>query len=74
MLPPVLVPRHSEFAPINFQEPTMPPNNIVFSNQGFRDQPHSPLRPFSTIPSPASAISNPYSPNGTNAGINFEFL
>ncbi|KAI5709451.1 hypothetical protein M8J76_003664 [Diaphorina citri] len=67
VLPPIVVPRHSEFAPghslLPYQqmaEPTMP-HNISYSNNGF-NQPHSPL---SSVSSPASS-NNPHSPYQSN--------
>ncbi|KAG8243440.1 transforming growth factor beta receptor signaling pathway [Homalodisca vitripennis] len=67
VLPPVLVPRHSEFAPghslLPFQqmpEPTMP-QNVSYSTSGFNAGPNSPL---SSVPSPAT--SNPHSPYSAN--------
>ncbi|XP_073989237.1 mothers against decapentaplegic homolog 1 isoform X2 [Rhodnius prolixus] len=67
VLPPVLVPRHSEFAPghslLPFQqlaEPSMP-HNVSYSGSGFSGGPSSPL---SSVPSPAS--SNPHSPFSSN--------
>lgn len=67
VLPPVLVPRHSEFAPghslLPFQqmpEPTMPAN-VSYSSSGFNAGPTSPL---SSVPSPAT--SNPHSPYSAN--------
>lgn len=68
VLPPVLVPRHSEFAPghslLPFQqiaEPNMP-HNISYSSQGFSSGHLSPNSPMSSVPSPGSVSSNPQSP------------
>ncbi|XP_037070870.1 protein mothers against dpp-like [Pollicipes pollicipes] len=71
VLPPVLVPRHNEFAPghslLHFQpqqpEPLMP-HNVSFSGQGF-SQPGSPP---SGAPSPLSSISSAGSPRPVGAG------
>lgn len=80
MLPPVLVPRHSEFAPghslLPFQqlpEPAMP-HNVSYSAGGFTNggpgnHPHlspGPNSPMSSVPSPGSTHSNPQSPYGSN--------
>lgn len=80
MLPPVLVPRHSEFAPghslLPFQqlpEPAMP-HNVSYSAGGFTNggpgsHSHlspSPNSPMSSVPSPGSTHSNPQSPYGSN--------
>ncbi|PNF37219.1 Protein mothers against dpp [Cryptotermes secundus] len=80
VLPPVLVPRHSEFAPghslLPFQqlpEPAMP-HNVSYSAGGFTNggpgsHPHlspSPNSPLSSVPSPGSTHSNPQSPYGSN--------
>nr|BAN20734.1 mothers against dpp protein [Riptortus pedestris] len=66
VLPPVLVPRHSEFAPghslLPFQqvaEPSMP-HNVSYSNGGFSGGPPSPM---SSISSPGSSPHSPYSDN-----------
>ncbi|XP_037086946.1 protein mothers against dpp-like [Pollicipes pollicipes] len=84
VLPPVLVPRHSEFAPghsmLQFQPPPPPlpepmmPHNVSFGSQGF-GQPSSPPNgapsPLSSIPSvgsPSSVASDPQSPFGLQAG------
>lgn len=68
VLPPVLVPRHSEFAPghslLPFQqisEPNMP-HNVSYSNNGFNSQHNGPQSPISSVPSPGSINSNPQSP------------
>lgn len=69
VLPPVLVPRHSEFAPGHsllpmhqLVEPTMP-HNVQYSSTGFTSPnmgPHSPLSPHNMAPqSPMSSISSP---------------
>lgn len=74
-MPPVLVPRKSEYAPNILQESAMSPNNNAYTNQGYLAGP--PYSPYSSVPSPASAISsisNPHSPYGTNPGTNFVFL
>ncbi|XP_014279540.1 protein mothers against dpp [Halyomorpha halys] len=68
VLPPVLVPRHSEFAPghslLPFQqvaEPAMP-HNVSYSGTGFSGGPSSPI---SSVSSPsAPSPHSPYSPNG----------
>lgn len=68
VLPPVLVPRHSEFAPghslLPFQqvaEPAMP-HNVSYSGTGFSGGPSSPI---SSVSSPSAASPHsPYSPNG----------
>ncbi|KDR21678.1 protein mothers against dpp [Zootermopsis nevadensis] len=80
VLPPVLVPRHSEFAPghslLPFQqlpEPAMP-HNVSYSAGGFTNggpgnHPHlspGPNSPMSSVPSPGSTHSNPQSPYGSN--------
>lgn len=71
VLPPVLVPRHSEFAPghslLPFQqvaEPNMP-HNVSYSTTGFNSHlsPNSPLS--SGVSSPGSVNSNPTSPYGS---------
>lgn len=68
VLPPVLVPRHSEFAPghslLPFQqiaEPNMP-HNVSFSSTGFNSGHLSPNSPMSSVSSPGSVNSNPQSP------------
>ena len=77
VLPPVLVPRHSEFAPghslLPFQqlpEPAMP-HNVSYSAHGFANQglgmpgPSNlkpPDRPIANALSPLSASTNPTSP------------
>ncbi|KAL7042162.1 hypothetical protein ACKWTF_001039 [Chironomus riparius] len=70
VLPPVLVPRHSEFAPGHsllpmhqMIEPTMP-HNVQYSASGFGSPhmggPQSPLSPHNMAPqSPMSSISSP---------------
>ncbi|XP_014290628.1 protein mothers against dpp isoform X2 [Halyomorpha halys] len=66
VLPPVLVPRHSEFAPghsmlLPFQqvpEPSMPHNVSYNNNSGFSGGPPSPM---SSISSPGSSPHSPYS-------------
>ncbi|XP_059619360.1 protein mothers against dpp isoform X2 [Phlebotomus argentipes] len=70
VLPPVLVPRHSEFAPghsmLPFQsmaEPTMP-HNVSYSSTGFTSH-ISPNSPLSSVSSPGSVNSNPTSPYGS---------
>lgn len=76
VLPPVLVPRHSEFAPghslLPFQqipEPAMP-HNVSYSSMGFNSSSsHSgpnPGSPLSSVPSPASSGGAPHSPYGGN--------
>jgi len=73
VMPPVLVPRHSEFAPghslLPYQqipEPNMP-HNVSFNQNGYPG-PHSPYNPgaphspLSNVPSPASSY-NPHSPS-----------
>ena len=82
VMPPVLVPRHSEFAPghslLPYQqipEPNMP-HNVSFNQNGYPG-PHSPYdprgphSPLSNVPSPGSATSghsyNPHSPLPHNA-------
>jgi len=82
VMPPVLVPRHSEFAPghslLPYQqipEPNMP-HNVSFNQNGYPG-PHSPYdprgphSPLSNVPSPGSATSghsyNPHSPIPHNA-------
>ena len=72
-MPPVLVPRHSEFAPghslLPYQqipEPNMP-HNVSFNQNGYPG-PHSPYNPatphspLSNVPSPGSSY-NPHSPS-----------
>ena len=73
-MPPVLVPRHSEFAPghslLPYQqipEPNMP-HNVSFNQNGYPG-PHSPYgpqapphSPISNVPSPGSSNYNPHSP------------
>ena len=74
VMPPVLVPRHSEFAPghslLPYQqipEPNMP-HNVSFNQNGYPG-PHSPYNPhsqgphspMSNVPSPSSSY-NPHSP------------
>lgn len=81
VLPPVLVPRHSEYAPghslLPFQqlpEPAMPHNVSYsagggFTNGGGGPSSHlspGPTSPLSSVPSPGSASSNPQSPYGSN--------
>ncbi|XP_044731583.1 protein mothers against dpp [Chrysoperla carnea] len=69
VLPPVLVPRHSEFAPghsmLPFQqivEPNMP-HNVSYSSTGFNSNHQlSPNSPISSVSSPSSVSSNPQSP------------
>lgn len=80
VLPPVLVPRHSEYAPghslLPFQqlpEPTMP-HNVSYSTSGFNAgstgsvNPTSPISSIGSVPSPGSATTNPQSPYG-NIGV-----
>lgn len=69
VLPPVLVPRHSEYAPghslLPFQqlpEPPMP-HNVSYSSSGFNAT-AGPNSPLSSVPSPAT--SNPHSPYSVN--------
>lgn len=65
VLPPVLVPRHSEFAPghslLPFQQVTEPnmPQNVSYSTVGFNVNPNSP-----TSPTVSTISSNPNSPYG----------
>ena len=79
VLPPVIVPRHSEFAPGHsllpihqIIEPNMP-HNVSYSTAGF-NSPHlgsqsplsshmGPQSPMSSISSPGPALSNPQSPH-----------
>lgn len=70
VLPPVLVPRHSEFAPGHsllpfqqIQEPNMP-HNVSYSTQGFNSH-LSPNSPLSTVSNTSSINSNPTSPYGS---------
>ncbi|RZF46839.1 hypothetical protein LSTR_LSTR008071 [Laodelphax striatellus] len=73
VLPPVLVPRHSEFAPghsmlafTQMPEPSMP-HNVSYSNSGFNANPASPM---SSIPSPSSSrASNAQSPPYPGSGL-----
>ncbi|XP_022190031.2 protein mothers against dpp isoform X2 [Nilaparvata lugens] len=75
VLPPVLVPRHSEFAPghslLPFQqlpEPAMPHNVSYSTSGGFTGPtqgPPGPTSPLSSVPSPTT-ISNPHSPFTAN--------
>ncbi|XP_011178612.1 protein mothers against dpp isoform X1 [Zeugodacus cucurbitae] len=74
VLPPVLVPRHSEFAPgfsmlhlnQSMSEPPIPPN-MNYSNNGFNNMsPNSP--PLTSAGSPSTVNSNPNSPYGSLAG------
>lgn len=72
VLPPVLVPRQSEFAPghsmLSFQqcsEPAMPAN-VAYSGTGFGDAPSSPISSISSVPSPPPQHS-PF-PNGLPGG------
>lgn len=77
VLPPVLVPRHSEFAPghslLPYQqvpEPSMP-HNVSFGQNGLpppfistgSPTPLSPLSPMSSVPSPGSSSQQPHSPS-----------
>lgn len=73
VLPPVLVPRHSEYPPghtghsmLPFQQRTEPnmPHNVSYTNQGFNQQ-LMPNSPMSSIGSPGSINSNPTSPYGS---------
>ncbi|BET02062.1 unnamed protein product [Nesidiocoris tenuis] len=73
ILPPVLVPRHSEFAPghslLPFQqlpEPSMPAN-VSYSGSGFNDAPGSPMSSVGSVPSPAAPSPFPAS-NGLPSG------
>uniref|UniRef100_A0A0K8TKG1 Mothers against decapentaplegic homolog n=1 Tax=Tabanus bromius TaxID=304241 RepID=A0A0K8TKG1_TABBR len=74
VLPPVLVPRHSEFAPghslLQFQQMTEPnmPHNVSYSTAGFNSHlsPNSPPL-TSSVGSPGSVNSNPTSPYGSLA-------
>jgi len=78
VMPPVLVPRHSEFAPghslLPYQqipEPNMP-HNVSFNQAGYPGphspytpgggQPAPPTSPLSSVPSPASSNYTPHSP------------
>ncbi|XP_008194959.1 protein mothers against dpp isoform X1 [Tribolium castaneum] len=69
VLPPVLVPRHSDFVPghslLPFQqvvEPNMP-QNISYNSNGFNSNHLSPSSPLSSVSSPRSVSSNnPQSP------------
>jgi len=72
VLPPVLVPRHSEFAPghslLPYQqvpEPAMP-HNVSFGQNGlpppFININSSPLSPISSVPSPGSVASSGHNP------------
>lgn len=72
VLPPVLVPRHSEFAPNHAmlqyqqQQPQLGDNslsqNVTFSNNGFSQQ--SPNSPINSVNSPASSSAHsPYQVN-----------
>lgn len=66
VLPPVLVPRHSEFAPIQAPfhqtpDPTMP-HNVNYGNVGFINYPNSPNSP--TMSTVSSINSDPNSPCG----------
>ncbi|EEB20337.1 protein mothers against dpp, putative [Pediculus humanus corporis] len=72
VLPPVLVPRHSEFAPghslLPFQqlaEPAMP-HNVSYSAGGFAGGPQSPMSSVGSAPSPGCMTSNPQSPYTSN--------
>ncbi|KAH8392518.1 hypothetical protein KR215_010028 [Drosophila sulfurigaster] len=72
VLPPVLVPRHSEFAPghsmLQFNqmaEPSMP-HNVSYSNSGFNS--HSLSNSNTSVGSPSSVNSNPNSPYNSLAG------
>ncbi|XP_043268900.1 protein mothers against dpp [Venturia canescens] len=81
VLPPVLVPRHSEFAPGHsllpfhqLPEPTMP-HNVSYSSSGFNSgsggssvvNPTSPMSSVGSVPSPGGTTSpNPQSPYGAN--------
>ena len=68
VLPPVLVPRHSDYVPghslLPFQqlvEPNMP-HNVSYSSNGFNSNHLSPNSPLSSVSSPGSVSSNPQSP------------
>ncbi|XP_076299614.1 protein mothers against dpp-like [Lasioglossum baleicum] len=79
VLPPVLVPRHSEYPPGHsllpfhqIAEPTMP-HNVSYSSSGFNAgstggvNSTSPMSSVGSVPSPGSATSlNSQSPYGTN--------
>lgn len=73
VLPPVLVPRHSEFAPGHSLLPfnqmsvsdTNMPHNVSYSTVGFNTH-LSPNSPLSSVSSPSSVNSNPTSPYGTS--------
>ncbi|XP_014211661.1 protein mothers against dpp [Copidosoma floridanum] len=82
VLPPVLVPRQSEFAPGHsllpfhqLTDPTMP-HNVSYSSTGFNTtnanavnsgvNPNSPISTISSVPSPGSTNTNPQSPYGSN--------
>lgn len=71
VLPPVLVPRHSEFPPghslMPFQQLTEPamPHNVSYSNSGFAGGP-GPQSPIMSSPSPGCVSSNPTSPYTSN--------
>lgn len=68
VLPPVLVPRHSEFAPghslLPFQQvsETNMPHNVSYTNVGFVNHQNSPTSP--TMSTVSSINSNPNSPYG----------
>jgi len=70
VLPPVLVPRHSEFAPghslLPFQQMSEPamPHNVSYNSSGAFTGPASPMSSVGSAPSPASA--SPPSPYGSN--------
>jgi len=79
VLPPVLVPRHSEFAPghslLPFQQLTEPamPHNVSYSATGFNNshshlspQSAGPNSPISNVNSPATQTTNPQSPFSSN--------
>lgn len=75
VLPPVLVPRHSEFPPghsllqqFNQMTDSTMPHNVSYSTAGFNSHmsPNSPTMPSSSVGSPSSVNSNPNSPYGSS--------
>ncbi|XP_058793295.1 protein mothers against dpp [Phymastichus coffea] len=79
VLPPVLVPRHSEFAPghslLPFQQLTEPamPHNVSYSSQGFAaiNNPNSPMSSVGSVSSPGAAQQQPSSAaaSSTTGGV-----